>query len=531
MKTAIALLLITAASLLADHIIILKPGAKARDVAGTHAIARIRTYTNAVNGFSGKVPEKRLEALKKDSRVLLVEEDVDVFAMTQTIPTGVRRVGTNAAARIDGVDERVDADVAILDTGIDLSHPDLNVFASVSFSTNNTTGNDGHGHGTHVAGIVGALDNDFGVVGVAPGVRLWAVKVLNDSGSGKLSDVIAGVDWVTANPEIQVANMSLGGLGLISSLRMAISNAVAKGIVFVVAAGNSSYEVLGADLTFETTDDFFPACYPECMTISAMVDTDGLPGSLSTGTTYGLDDTGATFSNYSRSNLVAGNPVTSPGAMIDVAAPGVNIYSTYKGGTYATMSGTSMASPHVAGAVALYIAGHARATNAAGVAAIRQVIIDAAQPQASWGTNTPNQNPFKDFAAEGCLMITNLSGSPVVSTNVPPPETPPPVPIQTNLTVRVTSNKTLYMVNETANLTATVTDSVAPLAGASVHWSVRTPKGKVIVYDNIANSSGVATYAYRINAKRDGSGTYTVTVSATRSGYNTASTSLTFRTQ
>src|SRR5207247_1030438 len=96
-------------------------------------------------------------------------------------------------------DERVNADIAILDNGIDLTHPDLNVYRAVSFSPSNTTGNDGHGHGTHVAGTAAALDNGIGVVGVAPGARLWAIKVLDDSGSGTLSAILSGIDYVTQN--------------------------------------------------------------------------------------------------------------------------------------------------------------------------------------------------------------------------------------------------------------------------------------------------------------------------------------------
>ncbi|MCI0746124.1 MAG: S8 family serine peptidase, partial [Verrucomicrobia subdivision 3 bacterium] len=299
-----------------EYIIVLKDGVNAASVAQAHGLARRHTFAHALNGFAGHIPEARLNALKNDARVAFIEPDLEVFALAQTISTGVKRIGTltASAAKIDGSDERVNVDVAILDTGIDLTHPDLFVYRAVSFTTNDTTGDDFHGHGTHVAGIVGALDNRTGVVGVAPGVRLWAVKVLTDAGSGNLSSVLQGVDYVTANAgEIEVANLSLGGLGYVESLRIAIRNSIAKGVVFVVAAGNSSYEVYGADRTLATSDDFFPACYPEVLTVSALADSDGQAGGTGPATNRGADDTLATFSNYSN-NVVPDNPVDSPGA-------------------------------------------------------------------------------------------------------------------------------------------------------------------------------------------------------------------------
>ena len=339
-----------------QYIVVLKPGANGQAVAANHGVERRREYTHALNGFAGTIPEGRLNALRHDPRVEFVEADVQVSALSQTIPTGVRRIGAtlSSAAKIDGLDERVNADIAIIDTGIDLTHPDLNIYRNVTFVAGTTSGNDDNGHGTHVAGIAAALDNSFGVVGVAPGARLWAVKVLDSTGYGEMSAVIQGIDYVTQHAsEIEVANMSLGGLGQVDSLRLAIQNSVAKGVLYTVAAGNSHFELFGADYALGG-DDFIPAAYPEVMAVSALVDTDGTSGGSGPASSYGADDTLATFSNYSL-HVAPGNPVNSPGLMIDVAAPGVNIYSTYLGGSYATLSGTSMASPHVTGAAALYV--------------------------------------------------------------------------------------------------------------------------------------------------------------------------------
>jgi len=393
-----------------NYIVVLNRGERGAEVQKSFGLKAKQEYRHAINGFSAYIPKGRLEALKKDKRVSYVEEDVTVYALAQAVPSGVRRIKANQSnvALIDGVDNRVNADVAIIDTGVDFTHPDLNVYQHVSFAVDSTDGMDGHGHGTHVAGTVAALDNNIGVVGVAPGARIWAVKALDNSGAGALSIIIKAVDYVTEHAdEIEVANMSLGGQGSSGSLRQAIATSVGKGVVYVVAAGNSFFEVYGGDSQLGTSDDFFPAAYPEVMTVSAIVDTDGQSGGAGVSTSYGEDDTLAKYSNWS--NVVdVSNPVVSPGASIDIAAPGTIIYSTYKNGAYATMSGTSMASPHVAGAVALYISENGRASDATGVYRIRQSIIDLAEPQSAWGVNktTPLSN---DQKPEGLIDAGNLT--------------------------------------------------------------------------------------------------------------------------
>ncbi|MBA2480076.1 MAG: S8 family serine peptidase [Planctomycetes bacterium] len=343
------------------------------DLQRTHKVGADHRYAAALKGFAGELGENK-KAIAADPRVKYVVEDrilslppVRISGKTpsqpapqpaQQIPTGVRRIHTldNPIAQIDGSDLNIAVDVAVIDTGIHLSHPDLNVSNArqVSFVRGTKNANDDNGHGTHVAGTIGARDNTVGVVGVAPGVNLWAVKVLNSQGSGWTADIISGINYV-ADPArgIEIANMSLGGGVPIGPDPMhdAILGAVANGVVFVVAAGNSSKEA--------TTS--VPAAYGEVLTVSAIADYDGLMGGLGGTGTYGNDDTLATFSNF--------------GAAVDVAAPGVDIRSTYKDGGYTSMSGTSMASPHVAGAVALYFATHPRATNASEVAAVIQTVL------------------------------------------------------------------------------------------------------------------------------------------------------------
>jgi len=316
-----------------------------------------------------------------DARVLAVEPNGPIFPSSQTNATGIRRMGIPSfpLAHINGIDERIDLDVAVMDTGIQSSHPDLNVVHAVGFADLGLNGEDWNGHGTHVAGILGALDNNIGVVGVAPGVRLWSVQVLGPTQSS-WNNFFAGMDYIAQHTdEISVVNASLSNNGIgpppESAIRQAISNLVSQGVVFITCAGNGATDIYGPDATFGTDDDFLPAAVPEAMTVSAMGDADGLPG----------NDHIAPTSCFSQS-VVTNHFVNSPGAAIDVVAPGVNIYSTWIGSTYTTQSGTSMAAPHVAGLVVLYIAANGRATNAAGVYQIRQAIVDNAQPQSAWQT-------------------------------------------------------------------------------------------------------------------------------------------------
>ncbi|HKG56107.1 MAG TPA: S8 family serine peptidase, partial [Candidatus Limnocylindrales bacterium] len=287
--------------------------------------------------------------------VTAVVPDEVVTVAGQLVPTGVSRIGTklSTVAKIDGVDQRVDADVAVVDTGIDATHPDLNVVGGVNCSSSDRTAwQDDNHHGTHVAGTIGALDNGIGVVGVAPGVRLWAVRILDASGSGLLSWYVCGLDWIAAQrdpadpsrPLIEAVNMSVTkwgsddhdcGLTNKDILHQAICRVTAAGITVVAAAANDSGNAAKR----------VPASYHEVITVSALADTDGKPGGLGGNRcyswgTYDKDDTFADFSNY--------------GADVDIIAPGKCIWSTLPDNLYGYSSGTSMAAPAVTGAVALY---------------------------------------------------------------------------------------------------------------------------------------------------------------------------------
>lgn len=318
------------------------PAAVAPGLAKVYGLQPGFIYQHALKGMSALVPEGRLKALEHDPRVAYVVEDMLRTIDAQAVPTGVRRIfaDTNPGITIDGSDDyRVDVDVAVIDTGIDFQHPDLDVIDGVNctgkiFNARCVSGgDDDHYHGTHVAGTIGAIDNDQGVVGVAPGARLWAVKVLNKNGSGWSSWIVAGIDWVASHAAtIEVANMSLGGSGFSQAEYDAIQGAVNAGVAFAVAAGNND----------DDARNYSPGGFDNVLSVSALTDFDGLPGGLGSPTCRtDQDDTLADFSNW--------------GPEVDIAAPGVCILSTYplEKGEYGTISGTSMASPHVAGALAL----------------------------------------------------------------------------------------------------------------------------------------------------------------------------------
>lgn len=331
-----------------------EPRAVGAEMARRHGGQVGFVYEHALKGFSLRVPERAAAAISRDGRVRSVERD-QVFrsAEASEVPTGVARTfaPTNANLDIDRTDDlRVDADVAVIDSGVDAAHPDLNVVAATDCSGGSPlrgsckdgSAPDGNGHGTHVAGSAAALDNGAGVVGMAPGARVHAVKVLSDSGSGYTSWIIAGIDWVTARAgTIEVANMSLGCECSSAAQDEAIAGSVAAGVTYAVAAGNSAKDA----------STFSPANHPDVITVSALADFDGAPGGLGASTCRAdQDDTLADFSNF--------------GSHIEIAAPGVCITSTWPGGGLNTISGTSMASPHVAGALALLASSRDSATPA-----------------------------------------------------------------------------------------------------------------------------------------------------------------------
>lgn len=338
---------------------------KADKLEKKHGISTEHVYENSFKGANIIVPSGKEKDLANDPDVEQFVQDFTISAnakpsmdgsQSQVIPTGINWVD----AELNTTNEGLGTTVAVLDTGIDFKHPDLmvNIFLSRDFSGGGTGGNDNNksigGHGTHCAGIIAALDNTIGVLGVGSKIDLVSVKVLDRNGSGSFGGIIAGLDHVTVNANvIGVTNSSFGANGgtnpsqafldASALLRAAYQRAANAGVINVVAAGNEAVNV--------TLNNAVPAMYPEVITVSALDDRDG--------TTAG--DKWASFSNY--------------GLEVDIVAPGVNILSTAIGGGTSSLSGTSFSSPHVAGTVALYIAKNGRPGN--GNATLLGSLLDA----------------------------------------------------------------------------------------------------------------------------------------------------------
>ena len=371
------------------------------------------TFRHALNGFLIEMPEASLPALRNMPGVAYVEPDVEVHLAAQTESTGYDRIDADlnpSGSDYSGVD------IAIIDTGVwwdtaaGVSHEDLRLVWVTDctgaifyplFGGCTGGGVDGHGHGTHVAGIAAACDNDIGTRGVAPCATLWSYKALDDNGSGFLGSILAAVDSVAANADqIDVANMSLGFSGTSQALTDAIDAAVAAGVVFVVAAGNENQDASNAS----------PANVDSAITVSAISDYDGMPGGLANPTCYtDTDDELANYSNY--------------GSKVDIAAPGTCILSTHLNDGYATFTGTSMASPTVAGAVARYIADQGiDPANASDVAAVRNALVNGGMPQ----SGPCGFNGDKDTFAEPLLFMNGTAfGGDGSCDGTPPLNTPP----------------------------------------------------------------------------------------------------------
>ena len=343
------------------QIVVLEDGADAPAraidrMARSYGIKLKHRYDRVLDGFAAELTAEQVAALEAEPAVAFIEEDAVVasaaglsfpVAAGEMVPPGIRRVGgvvgtlTRAAA----------APVAVLDSGLDLANADLVARAGTNCVKPGTSPQDDSGHGTNVGGVIGARNSGAGVTGVAPGTPLYAVKVLSKSGSGTVSQILCGINWVTANAAtlgIRVANMSITGAGLDDgacgngngdSWHKAICASTSAGITWVTAAGN-------AGAGFEKT---IPAAYPEVLTVTAMSDTDGLPGAAGKAPACKkgeADDRSASYSNYA---------ATAAAAAHVIAAPGTCVVSAKLGGGTSTYYGTSQAAPHAAGAAAACI--------------------------------------------------------------------------------------------------------------------------------------------------------------------------------
>ncbi|NHC15918.1 S8 family peptidase [Motilibacter deserti] len=365
------------------YIVVLKDGTalpaeqtreNARDVAAEQGERADTVFDASVRGFALRSDDRTARRIAADPRVAYVEQDTVVsLAATQSPVTwGLDRIDQRALPLSGSYTYATDAanvTAYVVDTGILTAHQDFGGRATAGYDAigDGRNGQDCNGHGTHVAGTVGGA-----AYGVAKAVRLVSVRVLNCSGSGSNSGVIAGVNWVTANAaKPAVANMSLGGSAS-SALDTAVRNSITSGVTYALAAGNESTNACSSS----------PARTAEAITVGATTST----------------DTRASYSNY--------------GSCLDLFAPGSAITSDWWTDPTATntISGTSMASPHVAGAAALYLS----ANPSAAPAAVRDALLAAATPGVvgSPGTGSPN------------LLLSTGSGG----TATPPPTTPTPTP-------------------------------------------------------------------------------------------------------
>jgi subtilisin len=331
-----------------------------------------QTFDEAIDGFTATMSGAEAARLEADPAVAFVAEDRVLAALepVEDAATSASQLVGNQVKRVDGPVSStlagngagdVGVNIAIVDSGVDRAHPDLNVRGGVDCSSGRPVSpggalSDTMGHGTLVAGVAAARDNGFGVVGTAPGAPVWSVKVADANGSITISNLVCAVDWITstrtdADPgnDIAVANISIAGGGTDDgscgqssedALHMAICGSVRAGVSYVVAAGNGSHD-LAMDI---------PAAYDEVLAVTAAADTDGRPGGAGPdacppSTVAIMDDVVAGFSNWASS---AGDRSRT------VAAPGACITSTAPGGLYLTARhGTSFASPVTAGALAL----------------------------------------------------------------------------------------------------------------------------------------------------------------------------------
>lgn len=383
--------------------------AMASEIARQHGLSARQTYGMVFAGFAARVPENRLAELEKDPMVASISLDQEAHiqvAANQDLNSKVEG-SIRAAQQLPWGVDRVDADlnandgagvhIYIIDTGIDSDHPDLapnlgNGFAAVGCRGGGcaTSWDDDNGHGSHVSGIAAAADNSVAVVGVAPAATLHAVKVLNRRGSGSFSDIIAGVDWVAAEVSARgvaaVANMSLGGGGSKTgtctnsgfsgsdNFHRAICNAKNVGVVFAVAAGND-----GADAQGST-----PAAYDDAVvTVSATSIADDWPS----WSNYGNDSASWTSNNS---------------APVGIAAPGVSVPSTWNNGGTNTISGTSMASPHVAGGMALILASTNQPTDGRAFTNVRSALLNTAESTNGF-SNSSGRPHSEDFLDAGSL--------------------------------------------------------------------------------------------------------------------------------
>ncbi len=356
----------------------------------------VRTAYHIVPTILASMPSDKIDELKNDHSVKSVEEDTKfkAYFAGQVLPRGVDRVD---AELVHPTNKGTGIKIAVLDTGIDLDHPDLSATGNVTFVPGTVNGDDDNGHGTMVAGIIAALDNDIVVIGVAPEAALYSVKVLDNNGDGAMSWILSGIQWAVDNG-MKVINMSFSGsMEMPTTVIDALNNAYNAGIVNVAGAGN------GGNPSGEGNNVWAPARYSSVIAVGA------------------TDEQDARYS------------ASSTGYQLELMAPGTNIYTTAMGGGYGYLTGTSASSPHAAGVAALLI--HAGVTSNIEV---RNRMRNSATDMGATGWDSQY----------GCGLVNAVSA---INFSEPPDQTPPTTTISCNGTL---GNHGWYISNVTVTLSA-----------------------------------------------------------------------------
>lgn len=492
-----------------------------------------------VDVIAARMTAQQATALQKNPAISYIEPDAQVHAIGQTVPWGIDRVFGSESYSFPSWGKTTGAGVgvAVLDTGIDISHPDLHVvggrrfYVQGVFLREDDQYNDGNGHGTHVAGTIAALDNDLGVVGIAPAVDLYAVKVLTDNGSGSVSAIVAGIQWTMKQPNIAIINMSLGSSSYSKTFEDACNAAYDDGLLVVASAGNSGNEAGTGDTVG------YPAKYASVIAVAAS------------------------------NNLDQRAYFSSTGPAVELIAPGQNIESTIPGG-YATYSGTSMASPHVVGVAALVWAADPNLTNAdvrtilqetaedlklsiyhQGYGLVRADLAlggtggDPDDPPVTY-TLTVNGYPSAggsvtgggDYAADAQVSLTATAatgytfvnwtqGETIVSEEANWTYTMPgsdttltanfqPLPEPEGLVLTLATDKSEYIWNSWVYITVTVKDGNGTgVSGVNVTTTVQYPEGNTVgTFNGVTTTDGTVVFSYRV-ANKAPTGVYLVVAS------------------
>jgi subtilisin len=429
---------------------------------------RIKQTYHLVPGIAAALPQAAIDGLRRNPSVTTIEPDGLFYKIDAELDNtwGVKRIGAGTVQAAGN--KGLNVPVAIIDTGIDYTHPDLGgcqaigngckVTGGFDFVNNDSNPMDDNGHGTHVAGTVAALDNDVGVVGVAPEAKLYALKVLDGSGSGSFSDVIAALQWVVDNGTIKITNNSYGSSSDPGTLvQAAFDNSYAAGVLHIAAAGNSG------NCTGNNDSVGYPAKYSSVLAVAATDSSDKRPCWSSTG------------------------------PAVEISAPGVSINSTKLGGGYVVYSGTSMASPHVAGVAALVLGTGASLTNVQ----VRDILTSTAQ----------------DLGAAGLDPLYGYGLVNAVAAVAAVPSSPPTPAVN----VLLSTDKTSYVssTDNNATLTAIVTNESGTAISGLGSPAFTTKVDNTIVSVSFIETATLGTYTATLSLFGLSSGSHNVSVTVT----------------